>query len=196
MSVHQSPFTVIARARQARGYTPAMIELHQAYLGVRKRLYERAKPPVALPKPVKIVVVSPFIREQRGAPVPDQPPILSAAYAEAHEIADQLAAGIPLAKRLPTVALIKHILATEFGVRVADIDSSRRTAEVVRPRMIGMYLAREMRPDSLPTIGRKFGDRDHTTALNACNKIGARVAADPEFAALIDGLKAKIEARA
>src|SRR5262249_3928224 len=53
----------------------------------------------------------------------------------------------------------------------ADLLSSRRTANVVRPRQVAMYLAKTLTLRSLPEIGRRFGGRDHTTELHAVRKI-------------------------
>ena len=53
----------------------------------------------------------------------------------------------------------------------ADILSSRRTAVVVKPRQVAMYLAKTLTMRSLPEIGRRFGGRDHTTVLHAVRKI-------------------------
>ncbi len=66
---------------------------------------------------------------------------------------------------------IQKLVATHFNVSRADILSSRRTANVVRPRQIAMYLSKMMTPRSLPEIGRRFGGRDHTTVLHAVRKI-------------------------
>ncbi|MEN9708837.1 MAG: hypothetical protein RIQ68_1245, partial [Pseudomonadota bacterium] len=66
---------------------------------------------------------------------------------------------------------IQKLVATHFNVSRADILSSRRTATVVRPRQIAMYLAKVLTLRSLPEIGRRFGGRDHTTVLHAVRKI-------------------------
>jgi chromosomal replication initiator protein len=66
---------------------------------------------------------------------------------------------------------IQKLVATHFNVSRADILSARRTASVVRPRQIAMYLAKVLTPRSLPEIGRRFGGRDHTTVLHAVRKI-------------------------
>ncbi len=52
-----------------------------------------------------------------------------------------------------------------------DILSSRRTATVVKPRQVAMYLSKALTLRSLPEIGRRFGGRDHTTVLHAVRKI-------------------------
>jgi chromosomal replication initiator protein len=66
---------------------------------------------------------------------------------------------------------IQKLVATHFNVSRADILSSRRTANVVRPRQIAMYLAKTLTLRSLPEIGRRFGGRDHTTVLHAVRKV-------------------------
>jgi chromosomal replication initiator protein len=66
---------------------------------------------------------------------------------------------------------IQKLVATRFSVTRADILSARRTATVVKPRQIAMYLAKILTPRSLPEIGRRFGGRDHTTVLHAVRKI-------------------------
>lgn len=66
---------------------------------------------------------------------------------------------------------IQKLVASHFNVTRADILSSRRTATVVKPRQIAMYLAKTLTLRSLPEIGRRFGGRDHTTVLHAVRKI-------------------------
>ena len=66
---------------------------------------------------------------------------------------------------------IQRVVARQYNVSRADLLSSRRTANVVRPRQIAMYLAKTLTLRSLPEIGRRFGGRDHTTVLHAVRKI-------------------------
>jgi chromosomal replication initiator protein len=66
---------------------------------------------------------------------------------------------------------IQKLVASHYNVSRADILSSRRTANVVRPRQIAMYLSKLLTLRSLPEIGRRFGGRDHTTVLHAVRKI-------------------------
>ena len=66
---------------------------------------------------------------------------------------------------------IQRIVARQYNVSRADLLSSRRTANVVRPRQVAMYLAKTLTLRSLPEIGRRFGGRDHTTVLHAVRKI-------------------------
>ena len=84
---------------------------------------------------------------------------------------------------------ILRIVAKHYGVSRADLLSSRRTANVVRPRQIAMYLAKTLTLRSLPEIGRRFGGRDHTTVLHAVRKIEGLVQGDKGLAEEIDSLK-------
>ncbi len=66
---------------------------------------------------------------------------------------------------------ILRIVSKHFGINRSDLLSVRRNRSIVRPRQIGMYLAKSLTSRSLPEIGRRFGNRDHTTVLHAIRKI-------------------------
>lgn len=66
---------------------------------------------------------------------------------------------------------ILRIISRHYGVSKSDLLSQRRHRSVVWPRQIGMYLAKQLTQRSLPEIGRRFGNRDHTTVLHAIRKI-------------------------
>jgi chromosomal replication initiator protein len=84
---------------------------------------------------------------------------------------------------------IQRAVARHFNVSRADMLSSRRTANVVRPRQIAMYLAKTLTLRSLPEIGRRFGGRDHTTVLHAVRKIEGLADKDTALAQELDLLK-------
>ncbi|MDB5641853.1 MAG: dnaA [Hyphomicrobiales bacterium] len=84
---------------------------------------------------------------------------------------------------------IQKLVATHFNVSRADILSSRRTATVVRPRQIAMYLAKVLTLRSLPEIGRRFGGRDHTTVLHAVRKIEGLANQDNQLSEELELLK-------
>ncbi len=84
---------------------------------------------------------------------------------------------------------IQKLVASHYNVTKADILSARRTANVVRPRQIAMFLAMTLTPRSLPEIGRRFGGRDHTTVLHAVRKIEALVGTDGRLSEEIELLK-------
>ena len=68
-----------------------------------------------------------------------------------------------------------HRLAALCRVQGRTSCRERRHRSVVRPRQIGMYLAKQLTSRSLPEIGRRFGNRDHTTVLHAIRKIDREV---------------------
>jgi chromosomal replication initiator protein len=73
---------------------------------------------------------------------------------------------------------IQKLVASRYNVSRSDILSERRTAAVVRPRQIAMYLSKVLTLRSLPEIGRRFGGRDHTTVLHAVRKIEKAIGED------------------
>jgi chromosomal replication initiator protein len=87
---------------------------------------------------------------------------------------------------------ILRIVSRHFAVSKQDILSQRRHRSVVRPRQIGMYLAKHLTSRSLPEIGRRFGDRDHTTVLHAIRKIDKEVGENPRLKDEIDELKRQL----
>lgn len=96
-------------------------------------------------------------------------------------------------QRFPSVREIQLACAKYYGVTRHDILSERRTANIVRPRQVGMYLAKTMTPRSYPDIGRKFGGRDHTTAIFGFRKIERLLETDGDLqedvAAIIKGIR-------
>ena len=84
---------------------------------------------------------------------------------------------------------IQKLVANHYQVSRADILSSRRTANVVRPRQIAMYLAKILTLRSLPEIGRRFGGRDHTTVLHAVRKIDTMTTSDSALSEELELLK-------
>jgi chromosomal replication initiator protein len=68
---------------------------------------------------------------------------------------------------------IQKTVADFFKIKMADMHSKKRPANIARPRQIAMYLAKELTQKSLPEIGDNFGGRDHTTVLHAVRKISS-----------------------
>lgn len=87
---------------------------------------------------------------------------------------------------------IKKIVCKYYNIKVADIESSKRTNNIAFPRQVAMYLIREMTDSSFPKIGDMFGGRDHTTVKYACGKIEDEINQDKNFAEIINSLKKEI----
>ncbi|MBS0528648.1 MAG: chromosomal replication initiator protein DnaA [Proteobacteria bacterium] len=88
---------------------------------------------------------------------------------------------------------IQRVVARQYNVSRSDLLSSRRTANVVRPRQVAMYLAKTLTLRSLPEIGRRFGGRDHTTVLHAVRKIEALVSKDATLSDEVELLKRQLQ---
>ena len=79
------------------------------------------------------------------------------------------------ARHAVTIEQIQRRVAEHFDVRIADMTSKRRPANIAFPRQIAMYLARELTKASLNEIGDAFGGRDHGTVLHACKLVKRRM---------------------
>ena len=66
---------------------------------------------------------------------------------------------------------IRSTVASYYDIKVSDLDSKRRTAEIALARQVAMYLCRESTDFSFSKIGEIFGGRDHSTVMSNCNKI-------------------------
>ena len=73
---------------------------------------------------------------------------------------------------------IQNIVAAYFNLNIQEMLSPRRSRSLARPRQIAMYLAKQHTTNSLPDIGRKFSNRDHTTVIHAVKKIDELIKKD------------------
>jgi chromosomal replication initiator protein len=96
-------------------------------------------------------------------------------------VKDALKDLLSVQNRQISVENIQKTVADFFNIKVADMYSKKRPANIARPRQIAMYLAKELTQKSLPEIGDLFGGRDHTTVLHAVRKIGADRSKNPEL---------------
>jgi chromosomal replication initiator protein len=95
-------------------------------------------------------------------------------------VKDALKDLLSVQNRQISVENIQKTVADFFSIKVADMYSKKRPANIARPRQIAMYLAKELTQKSLPEIGDLFGGRDHTTVLHAVRKIAADRSKNPE----------------
>jgi chromosomal replication initiator protein len=82
------------------------------------------------------------------------------------------------AKRAVTIDQIQRKVAEHFDVRLADMTSKRRPANIAFPRQVAMYLARELTNTSLSDIGDAFGGKDHGTVIHAVKLVKKRIVED------------------
>jgi chromosomal replication initiation ATPase DnaA len=102
--------------------------------------------------------------------------------------------GPPLPLKL-SIEEIQTAVERHCDVRRAELISARRSAGIVRPRQIAMFLARHLTLHSLPMIGRKFGNRDHTTVLHAVRRIETLRSQDPKLANDLDAISRALAAQ-
>ena len=92
-----------------------------------------------------------------------------------------------------TIDEIQRRVAEHYNMRIGDMVSARRARAVARPRQVAMFLAKQLTSRSLPEIGKKFGNRDHTTVMHACSRITELMGADSGFAEDVDLLRKMLE---
>jgi chromosomal replication initiator protein len=94
------------------------------------------------------------------------------------------------ARRAVTIEQIQRRVAEHFDIRLADMASKRRPANIAFPRQVAMYLSRELTRASLSEIGEAFGGRDHGTVLHAHRQVRAKITKDDQMrqvVAFLDG---------
>jgi chromosomal replication initiator protein len=92
----------------------------------------------------------------------------------------------------PTVEHIARHVGSHFRVEPRQLQSGRRFRQVLVPRQIGMYLARQLTELSLDQIGAYFGGRDHSTVLHACRKVEQALDQDAALASTVQQLRSTL----
>jgi len=90
------------------------------------------------------------------------------------------------------VEFIQNLVASHFNLNIQELLSPRRSRSLARPRQIAMYLAKQHTTNSLPDIGRKFSNRDHTTVIHAVKKIDELLKKDNDIRESVATLRKKI----
>ena len=87
---------------------------------------------------------------------------------------------------------IRSTVANHYKIKIADMDSPKRNAEITLPRQVAMYLCRETTELSLPKIGKLFGNRHYSTVIHAVEKIEDELKYDEELRENVETIKAKL----
>ncbi len=95
--------------------------------------------------------------------------------------------------RRVTIEEIQRKVAEHWNIRLTDMSSARRARAVARPRQVAMFLAKQLTSRSLPEIGRKFGNRDHTTVMHAVSRVAELMEHDTAFAEDVELLRRMLE---
>tara|TARA_Y100000590_G_scaffold383131_1_gene453560 strand:+ start:7789 stop:9177 length:1389 start_codon:yes stop_codon:yes gene_type:complete len=93
--------------------------------------------------------------------------------------------------KLINVESIQNSVASHFNLNIQEMLSPRRSRSLARPRQIAMYLAKQYTTNSLPDIGRRFSNRDHTTVIHAVKKIEDLLKKDNEIKQSVNEIKKK-----
>lgn len=83
--------------------------------------------------------------------------------------------------RKVTIEAIQRAVAESFGMRVAELKQKNNSRQIVVPRQIAMYLAKQLTEASLPEIGRQFGGKHHTTVMHSIHKIDEHRRSDKDL---------------
>ncbi len=162
-------------------------DLHATTFELRIAILEAKVAQAAVPMPAKVIEflahkIATNVRELEGclnrlvahASLFNRPITLDGAQEVLHDI-------LKAHDRRVTIEEIQKRVAEQWGIRLTDMTSARRSRNVARPRQVAMYLAKHFTDRSLPEIGRMFGNRDHTTVMHAISRVAELMDADPEF---------------
>jgi chromosomal replication initiator protein len=101
---------------------------------------------------------------------------------------------IDMQVRKITIESIQRAVSENFGMRVVDLKQKNNSRNVVVPRQIAMYLAKQMTEASLPEIGRQFGNKHHTTVMHSIAKIDELRRTDKDLHRTLNKLQEQLNA--
>lgn len=99
------------------------------------------------------------------------------------------------AQREITIEGIQKIICDYYNIKVGDLKAKRRTKNIAIPRQVAMYLCRKHTETSFPTIGDKFGGRDHSTVIHASKTIERKIKEDPYMLTTIEKLERNLNVK-
>jgi chromosomal replication initiator protein len=99
---------------------------------------------------------------------------------------------IDMQVRKITIEAIQRAVAEQFGMKISDLKQKNNSRNVVVPRQIAMYLAKQMTEASLPEIGRQFGNKHHTTVMHSIGKIDEQRRADKDLHRTLNKLQEQL----
>ena len=94
-----------------------------------------------------------------------------------------------------TIESIQKTICDYFNIKIGDLKAKRRTQNIALPRQMAMYLCRKHTETSFPTIGDKFGGRDHSTVIHASKTIERKIKEDPHMLNTIEKLERNLNIR-
>jgi len=88
-----------------------------------------------------------------------------------------------------TLEQIIKVISKELNVKPSDIKSKKRTKNIAEARRIGIYLARELTPNSMPALAQYFGMKDHSSVSHNMKKINEQINENENFKLRVEELK-------
>ena len=92
-----------------------------------------------------------------------------------------------------SINTIKKVVCDYYGINKNQLNSKIRTKNIAIPRQIAMYLVRKFLDMPYKDIGNSFGKRDHSTVINACERVEENIKKDPAYAMAINALEEMIK---
>jgi chromosomal replication initiator protein len=99
-------------------------------------------------------------------------------------------------ERTVTIETVQRIVCEHYGLRMGDLLSKKRTKNLAFPRQIAMFLARKLTKESYPSIGDRFGGRDHSTVIHAKDTVQSKMKDDGALRLVIDTLERRLLSQA
>ncbi len=174
-------------------------DLHTTTYELRISILEAKAARAGVPVPVKVLEflahkITSNVRELEGAlnrlvahaNLFGRPVTLETTHEVLHDI-------LKAHDRRVTIEEIQKKVAEHYSIRLTDMSSARRARAVARPRQVAMFLAKQLTSRSLPEIGRKFGNRDHTTVMHAVSRVSELMQRDGTFAEDVELLRRLLE---
>ena len=94
-----------------------------------------------------------------------------------------------------TIEEIQKTTAEFFQIGIESLVGSSRKQDISQARQVSMYLCKSLTGAPLKTIGRRFGNRDHSTVIHACRQVRDKLGEDPRFEGLVSQLRGRLEGR-
>lgn len=179
--------------------TPMLAELHRAHVGRLQRFRSRAVPDdgIDFKRPPRHVILRDVVAPQ--STIKHMPPVMIVSIQREHIPPPKVVkvkVNRPSAFRLNYLARqIVDCVAERFDVMPQQILGSDRHAIFTVPRFVAMYLCKAVLHFSTPMIGRHFGGRNHSTAINALWKTNRRALSDFQFGSELAALECSIRRR-
>lgn len=117
---------------------------------------------------------------------------ISSAPVSLEEVRRVISHHIAAPKKFLSPKKVLRAVAEFYEIEERDLMHRSRKKDYVRPRQIAMYILREELKISFPSIGERFGGRDHTTAIHSCEKIAEELKTNPELEEEIRTIKDRI----